>query len=240
MLLFLKLLLAHLIGDFLLQWDKFVWDKEKKKIYSPYLYLHICIHALLLALLLEFDRHYWLGFILIIVSHYIIDLWKIYFQNENNRKFLFLIDQSLHLMVILLVTYLYQDIELNLEKILTAELLLLFVFLILIGSVSSTLIKIIISKWDPVMQARNNASLAKAGAFIGMLERLFVFIFIISDHWEAVGFLLAAKSVFRYGDLKEAHNRKMTEYILIGTLLSFGMAILAGMAYLYILKNVSA
>ncbi|RYE13805.1 MAG: DUF3307 domain-containing protein, partial [Sphingobacteriales bacterium] len=49
------------------------------------------------------------------------------------------------------------------------------------------------------------------------------------DHFEAVGFLLAAKSIFRFGDLKEAHDIKLTEYVLIGTLLSFGMAIVTAL-----------
>ena len=52
-----------------------------------------------------------------------------------------------------------------------------------------------------------------------------VFTFILYGRWEAVGFLLAAKSVFRFGNLKESHDRKLTEYVLIGTLLSFGIAI---------------
>jgi hypothetical protein len=51
---------------------------------------------------------------------------------------------------------------------------------------------------------------------------------VILGRWEAIGFLLAAKSVFRFGDLKESKDRKLTEYILIGTLLSFGVAILIG------------
>ena len=45
----------------------------------------------------------------------------------------------------------------------------------------------------------------------------------------AVGFLLAAKSIFRFGDLKEAHDIKLTEYVLIGTLLSFGIAIITAL-----------
>jgi len=39
MLLFTKLLLAHLIGDFILQPDKWVTDKEKKKEKSIYYFL---------------------------------------------------------------------------------------------------------------------------------------------------------------------------------------------------------
>jgi hypothetical protein len=61
------------------------------------------------------------------------------------------------------------------------------------------------------------------------LERLFVFLFVVTGHWEGIGFLLAAKSVFRFGDLKESKDRKLTEYILIGTLLSFGFATATGM-----------
>ena len=71
-----------------------------------------------------------------------------------------------------------------------------------------------------------------------MLERLFVFIFVITGNWEGIGFLLAAKSVFRFGDLKESKDRKLTEYILIGTLLSFGIAIATGMLVLKLVNHV--
>jgi len=58
-------------------------------------------------------------------------------------------------------------------------------------------------------------------------------VFIVIGRWEGVGFLLTAKSVFRYGDLSESKNRKLTEYVLIGTLLSFSLAIIAGLVYSY-------
>ena len=94
--------------------------------------------------------------------------------------------------------------------------------------------KTIISKWD-LKEYNEESSLENAGAYIGILERLFVFMFIITNHWEGVGFLIAAKSVFRFGDLSKAKDRKLTEYILIGTLLSFGLAILFGVGYEYVL-----
>ena len=103
-------------------------------------------------------------------------------------------------------------------------------------SVSAIIIKIIITQWNPESKKENNDSLAKAGRYIGILERLFVFIFVITNHWEAIGFLLAAKSVFRFGDLTSSKDRKLTEYILIGTLLSFGFAIFLGILYLQILN----
>jgi hypothetical protein len=87
------------------------------------------------------------------------------------------------------------------------------------------IIKTFISQWTPDTLYTVTSSLPDAGKIIGYLERLMVLTFILSHHWEAVGFLLAAKSVFRFGDLKESHDRKLTEYVLIGTLLSFGIAL---------------
>lgn len=78
-----------------------------------------------------------------------------------------------------------------------------------------------------------DASLKDAGKYIGILERLFVFGFIVLDQWQGIGWLLAAKSIFRFGDLSRAKDRKLTEYILIGTMLSFGLAIAIGLAYLH-------
>ena len=99
---------------------------------------------------------------------------------------------------------------------------------------ASILIQIIISKWAPHTEENENESLENAGKYIGILERLLVLAFVISGHWQAVGFLIAAKSVFRFGDLKESKDRKLTEYILIGTLLSFGIALAVGMVAIYL------
>ena len=77
-------------------------------------------------------------------------------------------------------------------------------------------------------------SLEKAGVYIGILERLFIFGFIVLNYWEGIGFLLAAKSVFRFGDLSKEKDRKLTEYVLIGTLLSFGIAIISCLGYQYL------
>lgn len=79
----------------------------------------------------------------------------------------------------------------------------------------------------------DHKSLPNAGKYIGIIERLFVLIFIILGRWEGIGLLITAKSVFRFNDLKESNSRKLTEYILIGTLLSFGLAIVTGLIYLY-------
>lgn len=45
---------------------------------------------------------------------------------------------------------------------------------------------------------------------------------------ESIDFLLAIKSVFKFGELSKAKEIKMIEYVLIGTLSNFSIAILIG------------
>ncbi|MNE74166.1 hypothetical protein D3C80_1702230 [compost metagenome] len=63
------------------------------------------------------------------------------------------------------------------------------------------------------------------GRYIGWLERGLTFVFFMIGHPEGVGFLLAAKSVLRFGDIATAKEREHTEYVIIGTMLSFGWAL---------------
>ncbi|SMD38970.1 Protein of unknown function [Reichenbachiella faecimaris] len=226
----LQLLLAHLIGDFLIQPDHWIKDKEEKKHKSKYLWAHLLIHALATLLLLQFDLSYWKGVLVIMVSHFIIDLVKINLQHRLNKRLLFFADQLAHLLVIAWVVYLYEPYTLAFSNLMDNQILLFVIALLTTTVVSSIFMKVIITKWE-LEEDINSASLEHAGKYIGMLERLFVFGFIVLDQWQAIGFLLAAKSVFRFGDLSKAKDRKLTEYILIGTLLSFGFAILYGLGY---------
>lgn len=231
--LLLKLLLAHIVGDFLVQPTSWVEDKESKKIKSPKLYLHVAVHALLILILLGSHPALWPILTISVLLHYLIDLAKLYTQNAKNRRAFFFIDQVLHLIVVSFLVYMYDPLEVSLG--LTQNQILLFLVMLLLNTfVSAIVIKLAMSRWTPETDDKDDESLSKAGYYIGILERLFVFSFIITNHWEAVGFLLAAKSVFRFGDLKESKDRKLTEYILIGTLLSFGMAMACGIFYLKI------
>ena len=72
-------------------------------------------------------------------------------------------------------------------------------------------------------------SLANAGKRIGQLERFLVLTFILVDQFAAIGFLLAAKSILRFGDTKEKDHRKINEYVLVGTMTSFAITIAFGL-----------
>ncbi|MFY8009249.1 MAG: DUF3307 domain-containing protein [Flavobacterium sp.] len=228
MIIFVKLFLAHIIGDFILQPSAWVQDKEQKLHRSIYLYLHTILHVLLALLLV--GKMAFLGYaILLGFLHGLIDFLKLRFQQKQTKRIWFIIDQLLHLLVLIGVTFYYNN-QIPDFSFADNQFWILLTALILLTKPTSIIIKNIISIWTPENKlSKNDDSLQNAGNYIGILERLFVFYFVISGHLEAVGFLLAAKSIFRFGDLKEAKDRKLTEYVLIGTLLSFGIAFLVGL-----------
>jgi hypothetical protein len=79
---------------------------------------------------------------------------------------------------------------------------------------------------DPDGDRRRRRGLTGGGQVIGMLERSLIFLFVLLGSEAAVGFLIAAKSIFRFGELRDARNRMEAEYIIIGTLASFTWGIL--------------
>ncbi|WP_114750123.1 DUF3307 domain-containing protein [Pleomorphovibrio marinus] len=226
-----KLLLAHLIGDFFLQPDAWVKTKEQHKLRAYQFYLHILIHGLLVYVMV-WDADFWPYALVIAVSHGVIDGIKLYAQKENTKRKWFFWDQFAHVLVLLAI---FQWVEGHSWKewlMYEGKIWLLVTMALFLTLPASIFIKTFISKWTPIaVDSEESDSLAEAGKYIGILERLFVFVFIISGRYEAIGFLVAAKSVFRFGDLRQTGDRKLTEYILIGTLFSFGLAILGGLLY---------
>ena len=138
----------------------------------------------------------------------------------------------LHIGVLLLVLLIFQFtydgwiiwfnkvvlIEKNLY-LLTAILALLSPSGILIGKVTETFRE----------KIENDNSLENAGKYIGYSERLLVLLFILLSQYEAIGFLLASKSILRISKENDNEGRKKTEYVLVGTLLSFFIAVVVGL-----------
>lgn len=225
----IPLILAHLLGDFLLQPNSWVADKEKKKLGSIYLYLHVLIHMVLVMIVLWNIELWWIA-VIVGITHFIIDGIKLIFQTSKTKRTWFFVDQLLHVAVIILLSLLYFP-YFRWEDFFNPENLKLLTAAVFLTVPSSIIIKTLISIWTPVTVEHSKLqteSLVNAGKYIGILERLLVFVFIIVNHWEGVGFMIAAKSVFRFSDLAEAKQRKLTEYVLIGTLLSFGIAVITG------------
>lgn len=229
MIILIKIILAHLIVDFFLQPKKWVDKKVKLKAKSWTLYAHVFIHGALVLILLG-SLKYWLLALIILTGHLLIDLSKIYFQKKKNQIKWFLGDQLMHLVFIVLVWALWFD-QMGLLRgfFLSPEFLIIFTSVLFLTAPMAIILSVVLKPWANSIPKQENQSLENAGKYIGILERLFVLGMILIGRWEVVGFLLAAKSVFRFGDLRESKDRKLTEYILIGTLISFGSAILTGL-----------
>lgn len=219
-----KLLLAHILTDFIFQTDNLVIQKRHNRI-SPI--IHSVMAGLLAYLLVaQWPSHeiFWVT----AISHYIIDFWKIN-QKKDNFK-IFLIDQGLHGLVILFLSiWLTKDIsEINLNVFSEKNILYVTAF-ILVTKPYSVIIKKFTQKWQ--LEAQEEAgsdNLEQAGEYIGIFERILVLLFLIFQQYPAIGFLITAKSILRFSS-NNKEPRKQTEYILIGTFLSFTLTIITGL-----------
>ncbi len=219
-----KLLLAHFVSDFLLQPKSWVDERIEKHFASPKLYMHVFITALLAFGVTGFKH--WVVALVILITHLLIDGWKSY---RKPTLFYFVLDQLLHLAIIFICWYAtflsFQKIEmawniLN-KNVAIWKTATAFVFVtvpagILIGQITK--------QWQDKIE--NADSLANAGKWIGIIERVIVLIFVLKNDYAAIGLLLAAKGIIRFNE-KDRPEIK-TEYLVIGTLLSISVAIITG------------
>jgi len=77
-----------------------------------------------------------------------------------------------------------------------------------------------------------------AGMIIGQLERALIFILTLTGQTAGIGFLIAAKSILRFGEAQDPAQRMEAEYIIIGTLMSFGWGILISYLTAVLLQQV--
>lgn len=226
----LKLILSHLIGDFFLQPYKWVEKKQVKKIKSIWLYVHVLVHIAVMFFIL-WNLEFWWLILLVGFSHLVVDALKLIFQNNKNKRYLFFIDQLLHLICIVGFSLVYFKDSVVIATYFDESVVLFLICVLFLTQPASLFMKTIFSKWQISDILKENDTLKDAGMYIGILERILVFVFIVLGQWSAIGFLITAKSVFRFGDIAKAKERKLTEYMLIGTLLSFGMAIFVGIIF---------
>ncbi len=229
-LILLQLLLAHLLTDFILQPNKLIAHKRKYKAKSWFLYIHVLLAGVLSLVFLQ-ELKWWYAALIISITHLIIDLWKL--QRNDSLKY-FLIDQGLHLLVIFVIwlhlSNMLPDLipfiggvlqDQTFLVIITGYLFIIFPAGFLIGKATA--------RWqDDIAPTHKKESLEAAGRYIGIFERILVLTFILSGNFSAIGFLIAAKSILRFSDKTEAGARKQTEYVLIGTLMSFAITIVTG------------
>lgn len=227
----IRLIVAHIIADFFLQTDAIASGKQSSSQSQLfYLFIHSAINAAL-AYLFVAQWELWQIPLVVFITHFMIDYTKTRFSQES--VVVFIVDQVFHLAILgalwcwlfagasELSTLLYIK-----EQLFSPKLWLILTSYLLVLKPTSILLGLFISQWTP----KNNEqqSLPNAGKWIGYLERVLILTMMYLGCLEGIGFLLAAKSIFRFGELTKPREVKITEYVMIGTLSSFAIAIIIG------------
>ncbi len=252
----IQLFLAHILTDFVIQTNKWVDNKNAKSIRSWHFWIHISLAGILTYIfLMQWTE--WEVPLFIIVTHGLIDYWKITqerkiasfnkmqqkVEDKKTGKRQFFIDQLFHAIVILLawlyLTEGFKEVLPFIESLLTEKkfVTIISATIFIIWPLGVAIGKITEPFKNELSSDEENDSLTKAGTYIGIFERLMVMIFILTGQYEAIGFLIAAKSVLRIGKDGDKLTRKKTEYVLIGTLISFTTAIIIGLIVKSIISN---
>ena len=203
------------------------------------LYVHCLLHGALIYLVTTQWQN-WLIPATVVVTHFVIDLWKLH---KHDKAIFFIADQSLHFLVLVILWVATHPDQARLVDMFTFawghmpgwSILLGYLLMLWPGGI---MIGYLTQRWrndinDQLEQTQR--SLAEAGKWIGMFERVLVYTFIITQQYAGIGFLITAKSILRFSETKKETGRKEAEYILIGTLISFSFAILTGLLILLII-----
>jgi hypothetical protein len=229
------LIAAHFVGDFLLQSDT---DASEKKRIPVVLKHGIIVTALTYLFCGIWDL--WQIPVIIFLTHNLLDYIKMRLGKRSATTFL--MDQALHIVVIIAII-----IAINLNAIpvkkspfwvdlsdkFFLELLILMTGVIVSIKAGGILIELAVKPFTDQMKKEDLIKgFEKGGKVIGYLERSLIFLFIFIGQPMGVGLLITAKSILRFGEIKDRENRMEAEYIIIGTLMSFGY----GMFIAYLTK----
>ncbi|HAA12743.1 MAG TPA: DUF3307 domain-containing protein [Cytophagales bacterium] len=232
--------IGHLLVDFHLQTDNTAQEKEDEGFKSAFLRKHI-LFVFLFSWGLSFQVNFVWAALAIAITHLIIDGVKGKIKKREgwvSRNWFFL-DQLLHLFIIVVAVQVflhYFDQRLVIPQVLTTQVAVILLGYLFCLKTSNIVIREMFNVFEIAMlkvsvdedgQRRNNEEgheLKNAGKLIGVLERTLVLTFVLLSQFQAVGFLLAAKSILRFKEQEDIR----TEYVLVGTMLSFAIAVGVG------------
>ena len=246
---FLAIYLAHLLTDFVFQTDRRVSDKQRGRWHGYF--VHGLIHYItLLAVMAIADpyRFLHLRFQLIALSlslaHVAIDWLKIFLTNSNllpRNATAFVLDQIAHLLTVIGAAFLLvhpslQALQFWIGKIQSLQekiLVVVLIYVLVIFAGGYFIREIIQPLWtEEPGHKTHHEEVINAGLYIGWLERFLVLTALFLQSPATVGFILAAKSIARFPELK---SERFAEYFLIGTLLSVTVAIAGAIVLLKVL-----
>lgn len=219
---FTALLLAHVVADFVLQTSYIAMNKRKAGV----LLLHSVIVLMTAQATLGRVDAWELAALALV--HGIADWAKARFGKAGLGPFLG--DQAVHIAAIIVVASYAPGLwsgglwaGLGLEWL--PAVMALLAGAILATRAGGFAVGLLMRPWADVDLPKG---LTNGGALIGLLERGLIFLLVMVDQAAGIGFLIAAKSVLRFETTSK--DQKAGEYVIIGTLASFGWALLFGYA----------
>jgi hypothetical protein len=238
--LFLAVYLAHLLTDFVFQSGRLVSKKHRGE-WRGYL-VHGATHyiaVLVIVAIADPHRFLTLNFQVIAVSlsvvHLIVDWAKLSVTKSRlmpDNALVFVLDQTIHFATVIgavlflvrppLQTFAFCWMRIRSLQETILLVLVVYIFVIFGGGY---FIRVLIGPlWreEPGQETKEHEEVIHAGLYIGWLERFLVLTALFLQSPATVGFILAAKSIARYPELKSV---RFAEYFLIGTLLSVSIAI---------------
>ncbi|TNJ23830.1 hypothetical protein CF111_09145 [Aeromonas sobria] len=117
------------------------------------------------------------------------------------------------------------DVVLNVADVIILPMAIFVFGCFILLKPTSYIISKVLMRYAP--QA-SNSGLPQGGIMIGYIERTLMLILILSGKYEVIGFIITAKSIFRFGELNNKKQHNLTEYILLGTLLSVTITSIIG------------
>jgi hypothetical protein len=232
-----RLILAHILTDFIFQSNKWVEEKRKNQGKSKYLYFHGFITAIVAYIFAGYWTNVWIP-ITIGSTHTLIDYLKLKFDKDGSITG-FITDQLAHFVVIAILWINLIEMGSLFEKIIpiTSNLKVLSIVTgyIVCTTPLSFFVGIATKRWQEELKKEGTSieNLLNGGKWIGIIERLMIFTFVLLGKYEAIGFLITAKSILRF---RQDTETKQSEYVLVGTLLSYSLAIMVGLVISQIIK----
>ncbi len=226
----LYFLLAHLLADFVLQSRKMV---ENKHWFSRYMLLHIGI--VFGTSWLFTGKLIWAT--LVAVLHYAIDSAKVLAERKNwgNQQNRFLGDQLLHILSILAIWAGNTEAIAELWLILKTNWFGIKGSVIILGYIlviwpTAYLIRFTTAELQRKSQQEaktedTERTLEHGGKLIGQFERIIILTLVLLGEYQAIGFLITGKSILRFTD---RNGKYFSEYVLVGTMMSYALAIILG------------
>lgn len=212
---FTALLFAHVLADFVFQTRWIAAQKKRPAVLLLHGLIVLAVAALATG---RIDAP---GLALLAVAHIAIDAVKLHLAGPGLRGFL--ADQAAHLVTLLVLAALRPDLwSGGLWSGLPAlpGLMALAAGLILATRAGGFAVGLLMLPWA---ETELPQGLQDGGRLIGVLERGLIFLLVLMGEPAGIGFLIAAKSVLRFDTASK--DQRAGEYVIIGTLASFGWAL---------------